>query len=65
VSEVELQAVEHAAERLRERERASEEARRNLREWVVAAFEVGESKSAIARAAGVSRQWIAQLLESR
>lgn len=58
-----LELVRRASEALRTRERATDEARAKLHERVLEAAEAGESKSAIARAAGVSRQWVARLLE--
>jgi Homeodomain-like domain len=59
-----LEAVRKAAEALRMRETAAFEAREKLHAKIVEAGDAGESKSAIARAAGVSRQWIARLLET-
>jgi hypothetical protein len=58
-----LDLVRRAAEALRTRERAVDEARAKLHDRIFAAARAGESRSAIARAAGVSRQWISQLLE--
>jgi DNA invertase Pin-like site-specific DNA recombinase len=57
-----LELVRRAAEALRTRERAVDEARENLHRRIVAASQAGESKSAIARAAGVSRQWVGKVL---
>lgn len=58
-----LDHVRKAAEALRAREKATDEARAKLHERILEAAKAGESKSAIARAAGVSRQWITRLLE--
>ena len=58
-----LEAVRRAAEELQAHERAADAARAKLHQRILAAFEAAESKSAIARAAGVSRQRIARLLE--
>ena len=60
-----LAAVRKAAEALRAREKAVDEARAHLRQRIYEAADAGASRSAIARAAGVSRQWIANLLERR
>jgi hypothetical protein len=58
-----LELVRRAAAALRTRERAVDEARAKLHERILAAAKAGESRSAIARAANVSRQWISQLIE--
>jgi DNA invertase Pin-like site-specific DNA recombinase len=58
-----LELIRRAAETLRTRERAVDEAREKLRQRIIAAAQAGESRSAIARAAGVSRQWVSRLLE--
>jgi DNA invertase Pin-like site-specific DNA recombinase len=58
-----LELVTRAAEALRTRERAVDEAREKLRRRIIDAAQAGESRSAIARAAGVSRQWVSRLLE--
>lgn len=58
-----LDRVRRAAEALRTRQRAVDEAREKLLLTVARAAKAGHSQSAIARAAGVSRQWIARLLE--
>jgi DNA invertase Pin-like site-specific DNA recombinase len=55
--------VRRAAETLRTRERAVDEAREKLKQRIIDAAQAGESRSAIARAAGVSRQWVSRLLE--
>jgi hypothetical protein len=60
-----LDLVCRAAEALRTRERAVDDARAKLQQRIFEAARAGESRSAIARAAGVSRQWIARLLEKR
>jgi DNA invertase Pin-like site-specific DNA recombinase len=60
-----LELVRRAAEALRTREKAVDEAREKLRQRIIDAAGAGESRSAIARAAGVSRQWISRLLEKR
>jgi DNA invertase Pin-like site-specific DNA recombinase len=57
-----LELVRKAAEALRTRERAVDAAREQLHRRIVEAGAAGESKSAIARAAGVSRQWVGKLL---
>jgi hypothetical protein len=57
-----LELVRKAAEALRKRETAVSEAREQLHRRIVEADEAGESKSAIARAAGVSRQWVGKVL---
>jgi DNA invertase Pin-like site-specific DNA recombinase len=57
-----LELVRRAAEALRTRERAVDEARENLHRRIIDAAEAGESKSAIARAASVSRQWVGKVL---
>jgi len=57
-----LDLVRRAAEALRTRERTVDEAREKLQRRIMDAAKAGESKSAIARAAGVSRQWIGKLL---
>jgi DNA invertase Pin-like site-specific DNA recombinase len=58
-----LERVRKAAETLRTREKAVDQARETLRQRIIEAARAGESRSAIARAAGVSRQWVARLLE--
>jgi DNA invertase Pin-like site-specific DNA recombinase len=58
-----LARVSGAKRRLAAREKATDEAREQLRAAVLAAFRAGESKSAIARAASVSRQYVTTLLE--
>ena len=58
-----LELVRRAAEGLRTREKAVDAAREKLHERIREAARAGESRSAIARAAGVSRQWITRLLE--
>jgi len=58
-----LELVRRASETLRAREKATDEARAKLRERILEAASAGESRSAIARAAGVSRQWVSRLLE--
>jgi DNA invertase Pin-like site-specific DNA recombinase len=58
-----LELVRRAAETLRTRERAVDEARAKLRQRIIEAVHAGESRSAIARVAGVSRQWVSRLLE--
>jgi hypothetical protein len=60
-----LAAVRTAAEALRESRGATELARATLHQTIREAAEAGASLSAIARAAGVSRQWIANVLEHR
>jgi hypothetical protein len=60
-----LDHVRRASEALRTRERAADEARAKLHERILEAARAGESKSAIARAANVSRQWVAHLVEKR
>lgn len=61
----ELEAVEQAADSLRAHEKATEAARANLTRRIYTAADAGHSRSAIARAAGVSRQWVSALLERR
>jgi hypothetical protein len=58
-----LKRVERAAEALRTRERAVDAARDELQAAMLAAWKAGKSKSAISRAAGVSRQWVGKLVE--
>jgi hypothetical protein len=65
VAKAHLDGVRRAAEALRTRERVADDARLKLHERIFAAAEAGESKSAISRAAGVSRQWISHLLDKR
>jgi DNA invertase Pin-like site-specific DNA recombinase len=60
-----LEAVREAAERLRRAQDATDEARDELTRQIYAAADAGLSRSAIARAAGVSRQWVSNLLERR
>lgn len=60
-----LSAVRRAAETLRTREKAVDDAREKLRQRIYEAADAGESRSAIARAADVSRQWISNLLDRR
>lgn len=60
-----LDAVRRASEALRTRERAADEARAKLHDRILDAWGKGESKSAIARAASVSRQWVSHLVEKR
>jgi len=59
-----LDPVRRASEALQKRESAVDEARETLRQRIIEAARAGESRSAIARAAGVSRQWISRLLET-
>jgi len=65
VAKTHLDAVRKASEALRARERAADEARGRLRERILEAAKAGESRSAIARAAGVSRQWVSHLVGRR
>jgi len=58
-----LELVRRASEALKTREAAVDEARARLRQRIVEAARSGHSRSAIARAAGVSRQWVSRLLE--
>ena len=58
-----LEAVRKAAAALREAERATDKARENLTVRMLQAYEAGESRSAIARAAEVSRQWVGRIVE--
>lgn len=60
-----LADVRKAAERLTRAQTVTDAAREELKRRIYAAADAGESKSAIAREAGVSRQWIANLLERR
>jgi hypothetical protein len=60
-----LQDVRRASERLTARSRATDAARDELRTRIYAAADAGCSMSSIARAAGVSRQWVAMLLARR
>lgn len=60
-----LDAVRRASEALRTREKAADEARMKLHDRILEAWGEGESKSAIARAADVSRQWVSHLVEKR
>jgi AraC-like DNA-binding protein len=60
-----LATVRKAAERLTARQKATDEARDQLRQRIYEAADAGHSMSAIARAAGVSRQWVANLLSRR
>jgi hypothetical protein len=57
-----LELVRKAAEALRTRERGVDAAREQLHRRILEADEAGESKSAVARAAGVSRQWVGKVL---
>jgi len=64
VPEVELRAIERAAEEARAAEQQFRDARRGLREAMRAAHEAGDSLTAIGRAAGgISRQRVRQILE--
>ena len=58
-----LAGVARAAAKVQNAEEALRAARRELREAIVAAIEAGESQVAIARAVGVSRQRIKQILQ--
>jgi hypothetical protein len=60
-----LQDVREAAEALTRAQGHVDEARTELTRRIYAAADAGESRSTIARAAGVSRQWISNLLELR
>lgn len=60
-----LAAVRTAAEALRESQGTTKLARADLYRKIREAAEAGASLSAIARAAGVSRQWIANVLEQQ
>jgi len=60
-----LEVVTQAAEALRSHEEAVEAARARLTVRIYEAADAGHSRAAIARAAGVSRQWISALLERR
>lgn len=58
-----LKRVERAAAALRAREDAVDAARDELHRAILASWKAGESKSAISRAAGVSRQWVGKIVE--
>ena len=58
-----LGCVEKAAERLRHAERVEQEARAELTATIREARRAGTSLSAIGKAAGVSRQWVARVVE--
>lgn len=60
-----LVSVSKAADRLAARQAATDEARERLYAAILAAYQAGESKAAIARAAGVTRQWVMTILERR
>lgn len=60
-----LTAVRKAAERLRTRQSAVDDARAELNDRIYAAARAGVSMTKIAAAAGVTRQWISRLLEKR
>lgn len=60
-----LELVRKAAEALKVRERAVDDARAKLHARIVDAHRAGETNSAIARAADVSRQWIMRVLEKK
>lgn len=57
-----LEPVKRAAERARKAEASLADARDDLRTEIVRAVRDGASYSEAARAAGVSRQWVAQLV---
>jgi hypothetical protein len=59
-----LELVRQAAETLRASENVVDVARGQLHRRIVDADKAGESKSAIARSAGVSRQWVGKILGS-
>lgn len=58
-----LEAVRRAAATLRDAERATDKARETLRLRMIAAARAGANNSEIARAAGVSRQWVGKIVE--
>jgi DNA-binding XRE family transcriptional regulator len=57
--------VRKAADALTRAQGRVDAARAELARRIYVAADAGESRSAIARAAGVSRQWISNLLERR